>query len=200
MPTPADRTAAKIARALNDAGQGRVPDKEVPKGARLSDFVVAPPNAKDVTPKAIAGGVPRRKPLSAEQRAELTALGSEPKNATARRYWREDIERTKAAEPDLHIDPSTGATVLSPKLAPKRKAGKAKAAAKPSAVERVPAAEVVALLTALGLTKSQLARAVGCSSSLVSEWVGAGRGQLMHRERLAAVTKAARAFANAGPK
>lgn len=99
------------------------------------------------------------------------------------------------AMPGIHLNPKTGATVLEPKTAA------AKPAAKVAKVrEIVPFADVTALLTELGLTKTQLGQATGKSSSLVSEWVGSGRKTGLNVANWADVQKAARAFAKKGVK
>ena len=82
-----------------------------------------------------------------------------------------------------------------------------KAAAKPAAAKRpatkpakaarqiVPFDEVNGLLAELGLSKGQLAKATGKSTSLVSEWTGHGRKTGLNANAWPAVQKAARAFA-----
>jgi DNA-binding transcriptional regulator YiaG len=112
---------------------------------------------------------------------------------------------TEPAPEIVRQDPGTGLATIGPKPAAKAKAKApakpmaAKPAAKPKAerkpIERVPAAEVEALLKELGMSKTQLAKACGASASLVSEWVGKGRGQLVNRDRWAGIQKAARTFA-----
>jgi hypothetical protein len=80
--------------------------------------------------------------------------------------------------------------------APARAAAKAKVVKAPGVpVERVPAAEVLALLKELGMSKTQLAQAVGVSGSLVAEHTGKGRGQLLARARWPEYEKKARAWA-----
>lgn len=65
---------------------------------------------------------------------------------------------------------------------PATKTTAAKAAQKAKA-ERVPAETFVAELTRLHLTKTQAATALGVSPSLISEFVGKGRGTLMAKTR-----------------
>jgi hypothetical protein len=79
------------------------------------------------------------------------------------------------------------------KAAPRAKAPKA-------ALERVPAATILALIAELKLTKTQLAQATGKSNSLVSEWVGKGRGRLVSTTDWTAYEVAARKFAKEGAK
>jgi hypothetical protein len=64
----------------------------------------------------------------------------------------------------------------------------------------VPAETVLALLAELKLTKTQLAQATGKSNSLVSEWVGKGRGRLVSTADWTAYEVAARKFAKEGTK
>ena len=63
------------------------------------------------------------------------------------------------------------------------------------AAARVPADRVLALLDELRISRSDLARAVGKSPSLVAEWTGKGRGNLMAEAKWAEVESAARASA-----
>ncbi|HXG26531.1 MAG TPA: hypothetical protein VNL94_06740 [Candidatus Binatia bacterium] len=105
----------------------------------------------------------------------------------------------KAAQSRARREAGTATTGAKPKAAkaPAKPAAKAKAAApKPkAAIDRVPAAEVVALIEELKITRSQLAAATGKSPSLVSEWVGKGRGHLVARSEWKAIEAAARKFA-----
>ena len=77
--------------------------------------------------------------------------------------------------------------VVKPKAKPTTKAkpstAKPKAAPKVKAVERVPAETFVAELTRLHLSNTQGAKALGLSSSSISEFVGHGRGRLMAKDR-----------------
>jgi hypothetical protein len=66
--------------------------------------------------------------------------------------------------------------------------------------ERIPAETVLALLAELKMTKSQFAQAIGKSPSLVSEFVGHGRGRLVSTTDFAAHEKLARAFVREGAK
>jgi hypothetical protein len=84
--------------------------------------------------------------------------------------------------------------------APKAKRAAPKARNPKAAIERVPAETVLALLAELKLTKTQLAQATGKSNSLVSEWVGKGRGRLVSTADWAAYEVAARKFAKEGTK
>jgi len=65
--------------------------------------------------------------------------------------------------------------------APKAKTEKKVAVRKP--VERMSADVFVAELKRLGLSKSEAAQALGCSSSLISEYVGNGRHQTLRKDR-----------------
>lgn len=70
-------------------------------------------------------------------------------------------------------------------------------ATKPAAVkvERVPAATFLAEIKRLGITKSQAARACSVSPSLVTEWSGGGRHNLLAASRWDAVREQLAAFA-----
>ena len=71
-----------------------------------------------------------------------------------------------------------------------------KAEPKPRAVkERVPAADVIALIESVGITRTQYGQALGISPSMVSEHVGKGRGNLLAKSRWVEVQKTVRAFA-----
>jgi hypothetical protein len=65
-----------------------------------------------------------------------------------------------------------------------------------TAAGKVPAAEVKQLLTDLGMTKGQLAKAVGKSPSLITEWTGGGHGNLLAQSQWADVKAKAIAWAN----
>ena len=89
----------------------------------------------------------------------------------------------------------TATTRPDPKPAKPRAATK-KAAAKPKAeVARVPGETFRAELKRLGLTNTQAAKALGVSPSSVSEYVGAGRGRTMAKDRWADAKAALAAFA-----
>lgn len=123
-----------------------------------------------------------------------------------------DSPARPARKPHLVTDPATSGTIRTSKTQrDSAAAAKAVKAATPKAkpktepkvkvlAERVPAETVLALLKELGLSKSQLATATGKSPSLVSEWVGKGRGRLISRDQFAVVEQAARAFAKEGAK
>lgn len=86
------------------------------------------------------------------------------------------------------IYPAKAKAPTKPKPAPK--------AAKPKAkVDRVPAADVIRFIDELKISRSQLAQALGVSPSMVTEWVGKGRGQLMARPRWPEAQRKAKAFA-----
>jgi hypothetical protein len=85
---------------------------------------------------------------------------------------------------------------------PKAMAAKPKVSAKPKstpkpkvAVDRVPAAEVIAFIESLGMTRTQFGQAVGLKPSSISEIVGKGRGHLLARSRWPEFQKKAKAFA-----
>jgi len=62
-------------------------------------------------------------------------------------------------------------------------------------VDRVPAAEVIAFIESLVMTRTQFGQAVGLKPSSVSEIVGKGRGQLLAKSRWPEFQKKAKAFA-----
>lgn len=106
-------------------------------------------------------------------------------------------EPSPAAEPVAVVE-SPKVTRVYPAQAASSAAAKAvrKATPKPKTqVVRVPAAEVIALIAELKITRSQLGQALGVSPSMVSEFVGKGRGNLMARSRWPEAQKKARAFA-----
>jgi len=87
-------------------------------------------------------------------------------------------ERNKAAQSASRK--ANGTATSKPDAKPaKPKTAKA-AAPKPRAtIERVPAVDVIALLAQVGISRLQLAAAMKISPSLVTEWVGKGRGNLL---------------------
>lgn len=136
--------AARMADHLSGEDQ-TVPQSVIdnlPKGA-TEDFLVAPPSAKDVTPR----------------------------------------KKVQPIRPEV---PSAKA----PKQDAKPKTAKPKAP-----IARVPAADVVALIKELGITNTQFGQALGVGPSMVSEFVGKGRGNLMARTRWPEAQTKARAFA-----
>jgi hypothetical protein len=89
-------------------------------------------------------------------------------------------------------DPKPAAKVTKPKTT----AAKPKTAPKPKVtLDRVPAAEVIAFIDSLGITRSQFGQAVGLKPSSISEIVGKGRGHLLARSRWPEFQKKAKAFA-----
>lgn len=61
---------------------------------------------------------------------------------------------------------------------------------------KVPAVHVKQMLLDLGMTKGQLAKAVGKSPSLITEWTGGGHGNLLNMSQWAQVKAQAVAWAN----
>jgi DNA-binding transcriptional regulator YiaG len=103
----------------------------------------------------------------------------------------ESIKAKQSASRKSSRADATAKTTPRPKAT--KTAAKPKAERKP--IERVPAENVIALLDQIGLTRSQLASAMKVSPSLVSEWVGKGRGNLLAKSRWTEVQKVARAAA-----
>jgi hypothetical protein len=103
-------------------------------------------------------------------------------------------EPTEAPEPVAERE-SAKVTRIHPTSKPKTtiKAAKPKSAKAP--IARVPAADVIALIKELGITNSQFGQAIGVGPSMVSEFVGKGRGNLMARSRWPEAQKKAEAFA-----
>lgn len=176
-------TARKIADHLNGEDQ-TVPQSVIdnlPKGA-TSDFLVAPPNAKVV----------------GETKGKVTEIHPEPKSVKeqmAEHAARARADQSAARRASKTQRDSAAATKAVKAATPKRAAKPTKAKAAQVKAERVPAADVEALIAELGITKSQLGKAASVSPSLVSEWFGKGRGQLLAKSRWADVQKKAKAFA-----
>ena len=138
---------------------------------------------------------------TAEDLANLKAAAEAPVPTSIIEAMEKSAEQVRAKQSATRKANGSATTKPDPKPAAK-KASKPKATAKPKAstVERVPAAEVIALVDELGITRSQLASAVGKSPSLVSEWVGKGRGHLVARSEWKAIEAAARKWAKANLK
>lgn len=177
-------------------------DPRIAKAQRELDSIVER-NPHLVMKTAIADGGAPKIPLKAlpsnEDVATEDVIVDPPKSTAASR------KALKVAALAFKITDDEAEKLARKAAAPKAArttaaAPKAKAAPKATAktkalVVRVPAAEMEALLADTGLSKSQLAKAAAVSPSLVSEWVGMGRGQLMNRDRFAAVAKAAKGYA-----
>lgn len=161
--------AARMADHLSGEDQ-TVPRSVVdnlPKGA-TEDFLVAPPNAKDVTP-------------TVEALPEPTSVAAVLAEAAERAKAKQSADRRAARA-------ATVKAAAKPKAAAKAVKPKAK-------VDRVPAADVVALIDELKITRTQFGQAIGVGPSMVSEFVGRGRGNLMARPRWHEAQRKARAFA-----
>jgi hypothetical protein len=169
-------------------------------GLATEDVEVPPPDMGGFDLAAFADEASRVDPHGTDMDATIEKM-SKARAAKAKPVTdiREALEaagqRAKAQQSASRKAKGTATTKATPKKAtPKEAAPKAKAAAKPS-VERVPAAEVIALIDQLGITRAQLAKATGKSPSLVTEWVGKGRGHLVARSEWKAIEAAARKFA-----
>ena len=87
---------------------------------------------------------------------------------------------------------TSSAPVSSP--APSSSPAKTSNAGSTVTVGKVPASDVHQLLKDLGMTKGQLAKAVGKSPSLISEWTGGGHGNLMNASQWSTTKAAALAW------
>jgi hypothetical protein len=161
------KTSTIQAAAEEPTAQGE-PNIEV--GALLSDVIAKHAADVEVTPDADAVALAMKahsEAVKAKQAADKAAKVS---------------ARAKPAKPTV-MKPTTKA-----KAEPKPKAAK-------TAIERVPAQKVIALIEELGLTRTQYGQALGISPSMAVEHCGKGRGNLLRADRWAEVQKTVRAFA-----
>lgn len=172
--------AKRIADHLSGEDQLVDVDLSNPKyqGA-TEDFIVAAPGTKNVTPEVEV------LPEPTSVMDALKAASEEKKRAQSAARKANGTANTKPDPKKPVAKVTKPNTAAKPKTTPKPKV----------TVDRVPAAEVIAFIDSLGITRSQFGQAVGLKPSSISEIVGKGRGHLLARSRWADFQKKAKVFA-----